>query len=428
MKKIGLSVILALAACLALASVCSASIYGGIDKGTETKNTGGGFTISFSDSQEIYYVYEWDRDWFTLAETSGTYSYYDPNQEKTVSVNYGGAIYTEWGVGKLTEREIERATEWGADMTWVGVENTVMRETSAWSSSTTTLEYAQQAERAAWWTYLQTHASGDAGSHADTGKWEIYFTNNQDKIPSGGSLSAMAGYDPNRTSASAADSSSDAGTTYFFYDPNQDKLVYMDDKEAAEAAEALAWWQYLQNNDPADPNAHPDSAAWQARFDDPDQLTLAQNQLISRLIEEANRNRLADSDLRDNPYKDYLGTQAKGMVDARIAGDLNVLGAKIGSFGFTVNLGSGQISGGSMKGSSGVDNFDVVGGSGLAGASDFNINGFTRAGGTIHDMGGTYMKGTSPDNFNTVKGEFAVGPPTPLVDGTFSGAQVQPGP
>lgn len=81
MKKLAwLSLVLVLV--LSIAAVASASIYGGVEKRIELRDAnkgghqiigdiGGVFTSTLNQTQEIYYVYDWDMNFFALADVVG---------------------------------------------------------------------------------------------------------------------------------------------------------------------------------------------------------------------------------------------------------------------------------------------------------------------------------------------------------------------
>ena len=289
----------------------------------------------------------------------------------------------------------------------------------------------------AWWLYLQTHSSQDEGAHKFTAQWEKYFTDNPGEIPAGGLLNTMAinshptGSTLQAFSAVATDNQPNTAAQgpWAFYDPNLGESVSFNSREAADQAQVLAWYQYLQTHSLDEPGTHGDAQGWDKWFSDPgNELSLGQIQALSRLTAEVNRQLGEFDDItRNNPYKDYLAGRNGGLADANIAGRLSNLGGDVGSFGFTVNLGGGQISNATMQG---VDkfsgnNFNLHSGIGWAGASNFSIHSYDGSG-SMGNISGSYMRGSSPDNFNTVSGEFGVGapPPTaPASSGQFTGSR-----
>ena len=93
MKKL-VSVALVLVLAISLVAVASASIYGGVEKRIELRDAnkgghqimgdqGGVFTATLNQTQEIYYVYDWDMNFFALADAVG-----------------GDVFYSDWGTAE----------------------------------------------------------------------------------------------------------------------------------------------------------------------------------------------------------------------------------------------------------------------------------------------------------------------------------------
>ncbi|MDL2318263.1 hypothetical protein LJC74_04130 [Eubacteriales bacterium OttesenSCG-928-A19] len=97
---------------MAVTAIASASVYGGVEDRAALKKAnegghqilgdkGGVFTAALNATQPIYYLYDWDFDWYSLGDTVGGTNM----TGKWKTSNYGtGAQQIQWSVPKLDSK------------------------------------------------------------------------------------------------------------------------------------------------------------------------------------------------------------------------------------------------------------------------------------------------------------------------------------